>query len=147
MIRNVLLCSLISLFFCCCLSHPSPTLQNLTLTHGSQSELTDTSSLIIRLLERPGPHQTLWTQRSRSYCWNVDWDRWTGAFGLKRLCGVISVPSAACLLAKLRQQLWFLRHVLVGREDYFHRKNIFIDEPLSFVRGCFAPFCVWFASL
>lgn len=28
-------------------------------------------------------------------CWNVDWDRWTGAFGLKRLWGVISVPSAA----------------------------------------------------
>ena len=51
-----------------------------------------------------------------------------------------------CLLADLRQQLWILRHVLFGRCDYFHRKNIFIVKTLSVVRGCFARFFVWFAS-
>lgn len=50
------------------------------------------------------------------------------------------------LLANLRQQLWILRHVLFGRCDYFHRKNIFIDKTLSVVRGCFARCFVWFAS-
>lgn len=51
MIRKVLLCSLISVFFCRRPPRPPPALT----AHGGRAELADASSLIIRWLERPGP--------------------------------------------------------------------------------------------
>lgn len=105
--KKVLLCALISLFFCCCPPHPSPTRQNPTLmTHGSRAELTDTSSLIIRLLESSGPSRPSLqgTQMSRSYCWNVDWDRWRGTHrGEKALW---RHPCPRCCTVSFKSVCW-----------------------------------------
>ncbi len=155
--KKVLLCALISLFFCCCPPHPSPTRQNPTLTtHGSRAELADKSSLIIRPLESSGlsdpPGHPCEGHRWAGHTVGM----WTGTGGGGHIGEKGPVASSLspllhsflqeCLLANLRQQLWILRHVLFGRCDYFHRKNIFIDKTLSVVRGCFARFFVWFAS-
>lgn len=139
MIRKVLLCSLISVFFCSPLPHPSPTWQNPTLTtHGSHAELADASSPIIRSLERPGPPTTSGHGRADHA------DRTRTRTGERERRGQRGPVASSLsprlrrflqerLLAEVRQQLWILRHVCFGGGDYFHRKNIFIDKTKHFI--------------
>lgn len=136
------------MFFCSRLPHPAPTWQNPALTtHASRAELADASSPIIRSPERPGPPTT-------SGCGRADHaNRMRTRTGEKERWGVKEAPwGHSCplhcflqerLLAEVRQQLWISRPVFFGGRDYFHRKNIFIDENQAFYLKawwCFAHF-------
>lgn len=93
MIRNVLLCSLISMFFCSRAPHPSPTCQNLTLTtHGNQAELADTSTLIIRC----PPTSKLGTEEQITLM-ECEWGQVKGSAGFKEApwCHSCPLGSAA----------------------------------------------------
>lgn len=130
MIRNVLLCSLISLFFPWPPPLAPPPLHktSLPMTHGSRAELTDTSSLIIGVLGRlDTPQQQILLQECA--VGQVD-----GSVGVKKTPWRHRRPLC-CLrflrdwrLPKVRQQLWIQCRVCFGCGTCFHRKNIFIDK-------------------
>lgn len=154
MIRNVLLCSLISLFFPRSPPLAPPPLHKTPppMTHGSRAELTDTSSLIIRLLERPDtprPPPSPWPSdpvdaEEQIILQECALGQVEGSTGVKKAPWRHLRPLC-CLrflrdwrLPKVRQQLWIQHRVWFGRRACFHRKNIFIDKTFVF---CPKLFC------
>lgn len=163
MIRNVLLCSLISLFFPRPPPLAPPPLHKTSppMTHGSRAELTDTSSLIIRLLERRDTPQ-LPPSPSPSHPADAEQQIILQECALGQVEGSIRVKKApwrhlrplCCLrflrdwrLPKVRQQLWIQRRVWFGRGACFHRKNIFIDKTFVFCPKLFCWFYFFLARL
>ena len=152
----MLLCSLISLFFCFCPPHPSP--HSTRTPHwwhmGAELSWRTHHPLLSGPLESPetpGPPLNTGEQVTALEFEQVEGNievekRKKGRAVASSLSPLLHSFLEERLLANLRQQLWILRHVLFGRCDYFHRKNIFIDKTLSVVRGCFARCFVWFAS-
>lgn len=160
MIKKCVIVQFNLLFFCCCPHHPSPTQQNPTLVTHELSWQTHPPILsdcwTAGTAGQQGPLDTVDSPAGGHRGAGHTAGMCTGTGGGGHLGETGPVASflspllhsflQECLLANLRQQLWILRHVLFGRCDYFHRKNIFIDKTLSVVRGCFAGFFVWFAS-
>ena len=156
--KKVLLCSIISLFFCFCPPHPSP--HPTRTPHwwhmGAELSWQTHHPLLSGPLESPTTPGPPSEHRRAGHSAGI-WTGWWEHLGKKRkrnrkgravassLSPLLHSFLEERLLANLRQQLWILRHVLFGRCDYFHRKNIFIDKTLSVVRGCFVRCFVWFA--
>ena len=154
----MLLCSIISLFFCFCPPHPSP--HPTRTPHwwhmGAELSWQTHHPLLSGPLESPTTPGPPSEHRRAGHSAGI-WTGWWEHLGKKRkrnrkgravassLSPLLHSFLEERLLANLRQQLWILRHVLFGRCDYFHRKNIFIDKTLSVVRGCFVRCFVWFA--